>query len=223
MTAGVIGNFPLAVGAFPDPPTLLTEGLHPLSTRDLYRYTCPMENYRILPEASVYFVTYSVVQWLPVLVSGDAMGIVADSLKHCHHAKGLRINGYVFMPTHIHAIVFHESHSSEALRRTLAAFRQFTGRALADFCAERMPPLFSRIFEEAAGEDRLRRFWQPSRHPVSIESERFWEQKLEYMHANPCRKGLVLYPEDWQFSSARFYAQGSDPHVAVPITQLDWH
>lgn len=28
---------------------------------------------------------------------------------------------------------------------------------------------------------------------------------MEYLHDNPCRKGLVLAPEDWRFSSARYW------------------
>lgn len=124
-----------------------------------------MERYKIHQDGSVYFVTYSVVEWLPVFVSEKTCRIVTDSLTYCHQHKGLRINAWVIMPTHLHAIVFHESFGSEALRSVLADFRKFTGRSLSDFCSSHMPRCFSKTLSESAGEDRERRFWQPTRHP----------------------------------------------------------
>ena len=29
---------------------------------------------------------------------------------------------------------------------------------------------------------------------------------IEYIHANPVRRGLVAQPEDWEWSNARWYA-----------------
>jgi hypothetical protein len=59
-----------------------------------------MERYRIADDVGIHFVTMSVVKWLPVFVSEGAFGIVVDSLNFCHEWKGLRVNGYVLMPTH---------------------------------------------------------------------------------------------------------------------------
>ena len=192
--------------------------LHAIKLHHAYN----MEAYRITDDTSVYFVTYTVVEWLPVFVSETAFKIVTCSLNFCHESKGLRINAYVIMPTHLHAIVFHESYDGNALDTTLSEFRRFTGRSLADYCGQSMPKAFNKVLRSAAGDDRARRFWQPTRHPVAITSERFYRQKLDYLHANPCRKGLVLYPEEWRFSSARVHAGGGDGFLDVPITPLGW-
>lgn len=151
-----------------------------------------MERYRITSDASVYYVTFSVVDWLPVFVSEAAFRIVTDSLNYCHDHKGLRINAFVIMPTHMHAIVFDKEWSAERLRATLTDFRKFTGRSLSDFCSQHLPACFAETLRGAATADRERRFWQPSRHPEAIETESFWRVKLDYLHENPCRKGLVL-------------------------------
>jgi putative transposase len=52
-----------------------------------------------------------------------------------------------------------------------------------------------------------RRFWQPgggydrnSYDPSTVYS------MIEYIHANPVRRGLVARVEDWEWSSARWYA-----------------
>ncbi len=52
-----------------------------------------------------------------------------------------------------------------------------------------------------------RRFWQPGggydRNSVEVATV---HQMIEYIHANPVRRGLVARAEDWEWSSARWYA-----------------
>jgi REP element-mobilizing transposase RayT len=181
-----------------------------------------MENYRVHTDGSVYFLTYSIVEWLPLFVSEASCKIVTDSLIYCQETKHLRINAYVIMPTHLHLIAFDSEFDSKRLLRTLADFRKFTGRQLSDYCIKHAPSCFAQTLRDQAIADRERRLWQPSRHPESIEGERFWQQKLDYLHDNPCRKGLVRCPEHWRNSSAAWYLSEGAETVDVPITQIEW-
>ena len=60
-----------------------------------------MERYRFHSDGALFYVTFSVVDWLPIFVSEAACKIVTESLNFCHRQKGLRINAYVIMPTHM--------------------------------------------------------------------------------------------------------------------------
>ena len=179
-----------------------------------------MERFRFHEDGAVFFVTFSVVQWLPVFVSEQACKIIADSLNFCHEHKGLRTNAYVIMPTHLHAIFFHESFRAEPLERTLTDLRKFTARQLCEFSAKHLPSCFTNTFREAAGDDRSRQFWQPSRHPEQVETEPFWQSKLDYTHENPCRKGLVVRAHYWRFSSAGWYLSDRAETNDVILTPL---
>jgi REP element-mobilizing transposase RayT len=181
-----------------------------------------MERYRIGPDGVVYFLTYSVVEWLPVFVTESTLKTVTESLTFCHKQKHLRINAFVIMPTHLHMIVFDADFNNERLIRTLTDFRKFTGRQLSDYCMNHFPPCFADTLREQATDDRERRFWQPSRHPEAILTEGFWRQKLDYLHDNPCRKGLVLRPQDWRWSSAAWYAADGKVACDVPVTAITW-
>jgi REP-associated tyrosine transposase len=181
-----------------------------------------MERYRIHPEAAVYYLTYSIVDWLPVFVSETTCKIVTDSLTFCHRAKHLRINAFVIMPTHLHLIAFDADLDSKRLEGTLADFRKFTGRQLSDYCTRHGSKCFIETLREQAIADRERRFWQPSRHPEAIQEERFWQQKFDYLHDNPCRKGLVRRPDHWRFSSAAWYLSDGAQPVDVPLTPIRW-
>jgi putative transposase len=181
-----------------------------------------MERYRISPDAAVYYVTYSIVEWLPVFVSEAACRIITDSLNYCHANKGLRVNAFVIMPTHMHAIVFDKDFDSKRLENTLTDFRKFTGRSLSDFCAHHVAHCFTEALRAAATADRERRFWQPSRHLEVIETEKFWIQKRDYLHENPCRKGLVVRADHWRFSSAAYYTSDGQVRGDVDISPVDW-
>src|SRR3954462_8643458 len=133
-----------------------------------------MERYRFHSDGALFYVTFSVVEWLPIFVSEAACKIVTDSLNFCHERKGLRINAYVIMPTHLHAIVFHETFAAAPVEAALTDFRKFTGRQLADYSEVHCPPSFRKALREQSGDDRQRRVWQPTRHPVQLESESFW-------------------------------------------------
>ena len=52
-----------------------------------------------------------------------------------------------------------------------------------------------------------RRFWQPGGgYDRNITSADTLGAIIDYIHANPVRRGLVARAEDWEWSSARWYA-----------------
>jgi REP element-mobilizing transposase RayT len=180
-----------------------------------------MERYRIDPAVGVYFVTFTVVEWLPVFIDETACQIITASLNYCHTHKALRIHAYVIMLHHLHAILFDADFDSTRLKHTLDDFRKFTGRQLLDFCGQYRPASFMDEFRKHAGKDRERRFWQPTQHPEGITSEKFYLQKLNYIHDNPRRKGLVKHGQDWRFSSAAFWL-GLDEENDVMLSAIGW-
>jgi putative transposase len=58
--------------------------------------------------------------------------------------------------------------------------------------------------------DRTYQFWE--RNPLGIElyTHAVFMQKLEYIHWNPVRAGICSLPEEYYFSSAKFYHTGID-------------
>lgn len=48
--------------------------------------------------------------------------------------------------------------------------------------------------------------WQDGYHAIDVWSNKFIYQKLNYIHNNPVKDGIVENPEDYLYSSARNYA-----------------
>ena len=49
-------------------------------------------------------------------------------------------------------------------------------------------------------------FWQHDLHPIWLRSAEVIDQKLEYIHMNPVKEGLVAEPHHYMYSSAGVYA-----------------
>ena len=59
------------------------------------------------------------------------------------------------------------------------------------------------------------RFWQSKYYSFSIYERHKLEEKLQYMHFNPVRAGLVEKATDWPWSSSRWYQEHRS--VGMPI------
>jgi len=164
-----------------------------------------MERYRIVEGIGIYYVTFTIVEWMPVFIEEATCKIFTESLNFSIKNKRLGVNAYVIMPTHTDAVVFDKDFDNEHLKHTLDDFRKFTGRQLLDYADANLPNPFGQTFRENAKEDRQRKFWQSTQHPEGIFTEKFYRQKFNYIHLNPVRKGLVRSAVDWRFSSAGYW------------------
>jgi hypothetical protein len=79
-----------ALGAgLPTPPTRPTEGL-PSGLGSAWGFgvpfasICAMERYRFHADGALFYVTFSVVEWLPLFVSEAACKIITDSFNACY-------------------------------------------------------------------------------------------------------------------------------------------
>lgn len=51
-------------------------------------------------------------------------------------------------------------------------------------------------------------FWGHDNKPIELWSNKVIHQKINYIHNNPVKAGLVFKPEDYMYSSAIDYADG---------------
>jgi len=175
--------------------------------------------YIIHDQQGIYFMTFTVVGWIDLFTRRCYRDIVIESLKYCQQEKGLHLHAYVIMSNHIH----------------LAASVD-EGRSLSDFVRDCKKFTAKRIIEQietGATESRrewmLHQFkyyasrhtrnevyqvWEHDNHFIELSSAAFTQQKIDYIHDNPVKAGLVYRAEDYVYSSASNYA-GIDELIAV--------
>jgi putative transposase len=170
--------------------------------------------YKVTPDSNTYFVTTSTHLWVPFLFNETVFQIILNSLKYCRENKGLRLHGYVIMINHVHAIISHEHY--DQIPNVVRDFKRHTAREIKNYLSDlgKFSQLFwVKIFH---GKERgQHRIWQAGYHPVAITSRAFFDQKLEYTHYNLVKKGVVVKPEDWKYSSARNYLLEDDRLIEI--------
>lgn len=57
--------------------------------------------------------------------------------------------------------------------------------------------------------------WQRRFYDFNVWTEHKRIEKLRYMHRNPVKRGLVAEPDQWRWSSFRFYACGETGPVTI--------
>lgn len=50
------------------------------------------------------------------------------------------------------------------------------------------------------------RFWQDKSHPIELTPTEMIDQRINYIHENPVRTGVVAVAENYLYSNARNYA-----------------
>ena len=151
-----------------------------------------------------FFVTCSVVRWLPLFELEPYRSIILESLTYIVAHKQVELNAYVIMPTHLHAILWPAP--EQRIGNILRDFKRFTSRAISRLAEERNDARYLAVFRAArqAGraQDRSQyQVWQEGSHPEAVHSPFFARQKLEYIHDNPVRAGLVSSAVQWDYSS----------------------
>ena len=178
--------------------------------------------YKIADNKQPYFLTCTVINWIPVFTKPEAAKIILDSLSYLQQQKRLVLYGFVIMENHLHLTA-----SADDLSKEIGDFKSFTARKIIDtfhFHAERGNEGAAAIISQLSyyklphKKDRDYQLWQEGSHPQLIQGQEMMRQKMEYIHFNPVRRGYVDDPVHWRYSSARNYA-GQKGILAVC---MDW-
>lgn len=165
--------------------------------------------YRVNDSTFPHFVTGIIVEWLPVFTTAATCDVLVDAFRYCQQHKALRVGAWVILDNHFHAIL-----SAADLSRVLADLKKFTARQIIHrLTAERREWLLKqlRFYRAAHKTDSEYQVWQEGSHPQSIRTDAVMQQKRDYIHHNPVRRGLVVQPEHWRYSSAHEQMESSQP------------
>jgi REP element-mobilizing transposase RayT len=157
---------------------------------------------------SSYFLTFTVVDWVDVFTRKIYRDIVLDSFQYCRENKGLQVWGYIIMSNHVHTIMSAKNGNLPAIIRDLK--RHTASKILKEIQSldESRRDWMMKRFEFSARSNvrnSEHQFWTHDNRPIECVSDKFTSQKLNYIHMNPVRAGLVEKAEDWLYSSARNY------------------
>lgn len=165
----------------------------------------PLRLKRYYGDEHLHFLTCSCYHRQAWLASGRRRDLFLQILEQVRQRYRFVVVGYVVMPEHIHLLISEPDQGTPSTvmqvlkqrfaRRVLRRKRRHTGQA-----------------ELWPGEPHV---WQRRFYDFNVWSERKRIGKLRYMHRNPEKRGLVLEPEQWKWSSYRSYAYQEEGQVKI--------
>jgi len=152
------------------------------------------------------FYTATILEWQHLLKPDKYKDIIVQSLQYLTSNKKITLHAFVIMSNHIHLIW--QALPDNTPRQIQQSFMKYTAQQIKFDLIENHPAVLDKFLVNA--KDRTYQFWE--RKPLSIElyTHDVFMQKLEYIHWNPVKAGLCNLPEEYYFSSAKFYHTGID-------------
>jgi len=152
----------------------------------------------------LHFITCSCYRRLPFLGTSRARDVFLRILSEVRNRYDFCLLAYVVMPEHIHLLISEPNIGDPSV--VMKVLKQRVSRALRRR-RKRVSVGQMGLWEDSARK-RYARFWQRRFYDFNVWSTRKKNEKMNYMHFNPVKRGLVERPTDWEWSSCRFYAKG---------------
>jgi putative transposase len=135
----------------------------------------------------------------------------------------LAVLGYVVMPEHVHLLVTEPQREtlSTAIQALKLGFVRRLERATVPRSrksGETWGTPISGVSISPVEASTPTRFWQARFYDFNVWTEPKRIEKLRYIHRNPVTPGLVASPEQWGWSSFRWYLLGEKGSVRINDT-----
>lgn len=158
--------------------------------------------FQISRDTPAYYLTSTTHHRLPVFQKDEIKQIVCNAFDEARLSGGIMIFAYVIMPDHTHIL-------TDCAREIKDALRFMNG-----ISAKRViDHLKTGGYESSLAKLRIQerddrhKYSVYQHHPnaIRITGEDAFMEKVNYIHLNPVRAGLVHLPDEYIYSSARLW------------------
>ena len=158
---------------------------------------------------------------LPVFRTDTIKTITSNALDEARNSGGFSIYAYVIMLDHLHLI-------SDAFLKPSKILRYINGiisRRVIDHLKEHgHNSSLQKLRHETKEREYRYSLWDHHNNVFSITSEDMLMQKVQYIHQNPVRAGLVERAEDYRWSSVHWWkgCPLENEPLKVDIDRIAW-
>ncbi len=149
----------------------------------------------------LHFITTSCYQRRPWLGVPHRRDLFLRVLEEARQRYGFVVVGYVVMPEHIHLLIGEPDQGTPST--VMQVLKQRFAREVLRRLRRRSSSSQGELWETALDQAHV---WQRRFYDFEVWNPRKRVEKLRYIHRNPVKRGLVLAPEQWRWSSYRSYA-----------------
>ncbi len=164
-------------------------------------------------------LTFSCFQRRPFLTRERCCDWLALAIQEGRQKGLYDLWAYVFMPEHVHLVLL--PRPGIRISRILTAVKSSVSKRALLWVRSNAPQFLQSMADIQPNGDCHYRFWQRGGgYDRNLRSIRDIYEKMDYVHANPVRRGLVRIAEDWHWSSYRAWETGEDVPIAIDRESL---
>jgi putative transposase len=153
---------------------------------------------------SPQFFTATILEWKRLLKPDKYKEIIICSLQFLVENKRVKVNAFAIMDNHIHLIwQMMAGIKPEAVQRD---FMKYTAQKIKQDLIKSHPAALAHFKVDA--KDRQYQFWERNALSVELNTLEMLKQKFECIQYNPVHAGICVLPEEYKYSTARFYETG---------------
>jgi putative transposase len=179
-----------------------------------YSPAVPENLHRTYGARDLHFLTFSCHDRHPLLSHTSRCDLLLQILERVRRRYRLVVLGYIVMPEHVHLLV------SEPQRGTISTAMQALKLGFVRSLQATGVPGSRKSGETRGTPSFPNPFWQARFYDFNVWTERKRIEKLRYIHRNPVRRGLVSSPEQWRWSSFRWYLCREEGPVKIDDTDI---
>jgi putative transposase len=156
--------------------------------------------FRISRNTPAYYLTSVTHNRLPIFRTDKLKEVVCKALDEGRKSGGFLIFAYVVMPDHIHLITDNAKPTSDTLRFA----NGITAKRIIDYLKENdYESCLAKLRIQIRDREHKHSVFQHHPNEFEIYGEDKMMEKVNYIHLNPVRAGLVKVPDDYRYSSSR--------------------
>ena len=152
-----------------------------------------------------HYLTYSCVNRWPLLAKERTCRWVVDAIEEARRRHEFDLHAFVIMPEHVHLLI-RPRHPECNLDRILYDLKRPVSWKAKNWLIQHGNDDWIGRLSFRHGSRKVFRFWLAGGgFDRGVFRDLALSQVVQYIHGNPVRRGLVAKPEDWIWSSARFW------------------
>ena len=148
-----------------------------------------------------HFFTATILEWKHLLKPDKLKDIIVDSLRFLVNEKRIEVFAFVIMSNHIHLIWRMQNDVEKT--KVQQSFMKYTAQKILQEIRNNPPKVLPYFWVGA--KDRKYQIWERNALSIEIHSNEVMLQKLNYIHQNPVKAGLVSSEMEYKYSSALHY------------------
>jgi REP element-mobilizing transposase RayT len=157
---------------------------------------------RYLEADRCYFVTTATYRRRPLFADPGLCRVLEGNLKFYRDRMKFGLHGYVIMPDHVHLMI--TPRQPATISDVMRNFKSYAAKEVRHVLAAPGP------------------VWQSRFHDRVIRGEDQFHSALDYIHLNPVKARLVQSAISYEFSSCRFWEEGTGPIALDPPGGHGW-